>query len=228
MACDNDNNQAALAGGSTGEDSTCARICEFAGLAIFAAVGLWLLVASLCAMWLAYQVPITDTDLAQASWLPSYTTATHFSGFMAWAMGFTVLLMGLGIAFAKQSLLPCLASAALLCGVSLNSEQLMVRIGIATDTIKVGCFVYEAKECRVMQGLPAMEAPSRYGDDGLNADWYVTARQKAVTARPTDVALQSIPGWAFLQAPLYVTDAPRIKAKLEQQRADLAALKAAQ
>lgn len=227
MPCNNKESLEALPLVSTGGASTGACIAEFATTSALVVVGLWLLVAGLSAIWLAYQVPITDTDLAQASWLPSYTTATHFSGIMAWAMGFTVLLMGLGISFAKQSLLPCLASAALLCGVSLNSEQLMVRIGIATDTIKVGCFVYEAKECRVMQGLPAMEAPSRYGEDGLNADWYVTARQKAVTARPTDVALQSIPGWAYLQAPLYVTDAPRIKAKLEQQRADLAALTAA-
>jgi len=197
MPCNNKESLEALPLVSTGGASTGACIAEFATTSALVVVGLWLLVAGLSAIWLAY------------------------------VMGFTVLLMGLGISFAKQSLLPCLASAALLCGVSLNSEQLMVRIGIATDTIKVGCFVYEAKECRVMQGLPAMEAPSRYGEDGLNADWYVTARQKAATARPTNVALQSIPGWAFLQAPLYVTDAPRIKAKLEQQRADLAALTAA-
>lgn len=197
-----------------------------AGIVMASVCVIWLAATALSAMWLAYQVPLTGDDLVYASWLPSYTTATHFSGFMAWAMGATMLLMGLGMGLAKQSILPVISAVLMLGGLSLNSEELMVRIGIATDTVKIGCFVYETTECRVMLGLPAGKTQSRYGADGLNAGWYQAARDKAITANPSDIALQSVPGWAFLQAPFYVTDTEYIKQKVAQQRAALAQFKA--
>lgn len=221
-----DDSLGALAGIDTSCPKPMAQWADIAGVVMVSFCVLWLAVAALSAMWLAYQVPLTGDDLVSASWLPSYTTATHFSGFMAWAMGATMLLMGLGVGLAKQSILPVISTVLMLVGISLNSEGLMVRIGIATDTVKIGCFVYETTECRVMLGLPAGKTQSRYGADGLDAGWYQAAREKAITANPSDIALQSVPGWAFLQAPFYVTDTESIKQKVAQQRAALAQFKA--
>lgn len=226
MTNQKDDSLDALAGIDTSCPKPIAQWADIAGVVMVSVCVLWLAVAAVSAMWLAYQVPLTGDDLVSASWLPSYTTATHFSGFMAWAMGATMLLMGLAIALAKQSLLPVISSVLILGGLSLNSEELMVRIGIATDTVKIGCFVYETTECRVMLGLPAGKTQSRYGSDGLNTDWYQAAREKAITANPSDIALQSVPGWAFLQAPFYVTDTEALRQKVAQQRSALAQLKA--
>lgn len=224
MACTDNKDPLATQPALPESVSLFARLSGFAILIAGAAVLLWLLAIALSATWLAYQVPVTAADLAQASWLPSYVTATHFSGALAWAVACSLLLVGLALGITKQTIAPGLSAVVLACGVLLNSEQLMVRIGIATDTVKVGCFVSETKECRRMLGLPD-NFPSRYLEDGKEAPWYVAEREKVVTARPVDIAQQSMPGWALLNAPRFVFDAPKINAKLKQQRAALAALK---
>lgn len=188
---------------------------------------LWLIICVGGTLWLSAAVPLTADDLAQASWLGSYSTAMHFSGFFAKALGATMILMGCGIGLAKQTPLPALTGLLVASAIGLSTgEESMVRVGVAYDTIKIGCFVEESKECRAMLGLPADSARSRYAPaadrytGNLNADWYADA------LGDRDVSVFDLfPGGYFLRTPFLLTQTAELNAKLEAQRAAVVRLK---
>lgn len=180
---------------------------------------LWLHACLASVLWLAHRMPLAPQDLAHASWLNSYTTATHFSGVLGTAMCAVLVLMGVSIAVAKRTPVPMLAALLVAAaGNMVTDEGHYVRIGILAGHIKIGCFVEEMRECHEMLGLDSKGLPSRYEASGLDARWYVDKR-----ARIDWNPMYSMPGSAFLAAPLYAHRADELERKLNAQRAELAA-----
>lgn len=56
-----------------------------------------------------------------------------------------------------------------------DAEKQAVRIGLIAGTVKVGCYVWDTKECGAMLGLDSSINQSKYGPDKTKADWYIEA-----------------------------------------------------
>jgi len=185
---------------------------------------IWFMVCLFSTAWLAYHVPLTEQDLQWASWLISYSTATHFGhGYLAMAMAVAAVLMGLAMAVARRTPIPLIAGLLMAGSLYVVSiEGTVVRVGLLAGHIKIGCYVYEMRECHDMFGLDSTGLRSRYaarsGHPGAGEDaaWYVKQRG--------DISANSLfvlPGAAFLVTPFYLTQTDAINAMLEAQRAEV-------
>lgn len=176
--------------------------------------------------WLAWQAPLLESELAQASWLSSPTVALHFSeGPMAYALAAGLMLTGIAAGIAKNSLALALATGFLVTSVHIGAgKEAVVRVGILEDAIKVGCYVPELKECHEMLGVPVETLRSRY-DEHQRSSWYVSEQAKVVAQDQEQMALSySLPGMALIRAPWHLGHAQQLKDKLSSQRAGVLAL----
>lgn len=201
-----------------------------AGFALTVGLFVWICMGIASSAWLAWQVPLLESDLAHASWLSSPTVALHFSEEpMAYALATGLMLIGVAVGIAKNSLTPALVAGFLFTSVHLGAgKETVVRMGVLDDVIKVGCYVQELKECHKMLGAPSDGLNSRYGLNSQHSAWYASEREKAVTSKQESMAsLYSLPGMALIRAPLHFGHAQRLKEKLALQRKAVLALQRA-
>lgn len=185
----------------------------------------WILLCIMASAYLGWRVPISAQDIAWASWQGSYTTSTHPIGYM-------IVIGGsfMGLLFVVLSRSPILALVLVIMSLMLgmgSSEKIMIPVGIAHGTIKIGCFTPNSRECNAMlgiadQGAPSFFAPSKQGQLGQDyADWYTAQwRQQPVSL------MASVPGGYFFMSPLYVFRAQKIEATLQRQRKAVVDLRA--
>lgn len=206
------------------------RELAYTGLGLFV---VWSVLGVISVAWLAAIVPLSAQDMAQASWLGSPATALHFStGPLGWLVVTAALVLFNGMALVLGSPRPLMV--AILWGAAGYwglSEATSVRVGVLDDTIRLGCFVEDSKECFEMLNLPAQHAPSMYAPANeanvIYADWYLTQRRQKVTPAQEQLArMYSLPGGAWLRAPLYLGRGAELAQKLQSQREAVTAYQA--
>lgn len=178
--------------------------------------------------YLYLSAPLTAEDFALASWLGSPSTALHFSGLVGTFLCAAVVVMGLGIAVARCS--PWSIASGIILGMAIwlsSTETANVLTGVLNNTVKIGCYVPEIRECRVMLGLPTEGYQSRYNPDSTDAEWY-TARRAEETkhAAHYDVAFSSMPMTPLVSAWFMWGRGPELQQKLQEQRAAVKQLQA--
>lgn len=195
--------------------------------ALFLVSVVYLAVCVGASLWLAFQVPITDEDMRNASFLSwrvgLYWHGTMFGiaavciGIMSFIMGrimglFTVVI-GMSIFFA-------------------TSEVSALRQGILDGDLKIGCYSYESLECRKQLDVPVGDAQSIFREmsemrHGGFAQWYEPIRA-AAESNVTAVLPNTMPGVAFLQSPILVMKhIDKLKSLVSAQREEVAHFKAA-
>jgi hypothetical protein len=213
------------------EISTSTKIAVIIPGLLILAFLLWVVVGVIAQIWLATQVPITLADVKNASWLPSYSTATHFTGgVLGPTIGLAFVAVGIGMFVVKRSVIPLLITLIVVVGGYYSGrEESAVRIGVLEGVIRVGCYVPESKECASMLGLStASSAPSRYDSSGVAGDatWYTERLSSLVNSELANkTMLASLPGGFTLMAPFHFLDAKKLSLLLDQQRAEVEALR---
>lgn len=186
---------------------------------------LWVLVGALSSIWLTTKVPLTALDMEHASWLFSYTTSSYVSTVLFGTVTIGFAFMGVMIGFAKSDwkmpVASCVLAALLWPAGSMES---MARAGIDSGAVKIGCYVYAARECRQMLGLGATtQAPARWESTRepeismREADWYLKA------ARPLKVGFfDVVPAGHLFQMPFLLFRVDELNQKIAAQRAEVA------
>lgn len=202
------------------------RICKSLGWIVLLLVSNWVLLSASAVLWLHYAVPLTAQDLAETSWLGSYSVAAMFNGFLGYAVVGIGLFVLLALSVAKNSKVPLIFSLLLLPVLFL--EGTAVRVGIADGSVKIGCYVYEARECREMLNIPVENTLSRYTmtENGIvDAPWYVEARQKVMLNKENHRACA--PFIPFLSTPFLLGKEGELRAKIAEQRQEVQRIRAA-
>lgn len=181
-----------------------------------------------CEGWLAYKVPVSAQDLHDASWLFSFAPVDYLRNVVGLGLSLTCLLVGGAIGVAKNSPVPALTGIAMAVVLyAAGSPTVQLREGVAGGTAKVGCFVWDSKECREMLGVPVNNARSMYlpraeadRTGEVYEDWYLKARGKL----EPNLLLTTIP---LLKAPYYALHTDELNGRLAAQRAEVARFRAA-
>jgi hypothetical protein len=191
-------------------------------------LGAWLLLALLAQLGLSLQVPVSDRDLRDASWIVPYSTVmlpTRFQTVLA-GLGASLLLIA-AVLWRRQranAVFVCLIGTSLLVA---PSPAHMLRMGVASGTARVGCYVYAMRECREMLGLAVGDTRSRYPVRGVEpagdyAGWYRLSFALLHPRRPELADLVStLPGGYFMLGPRHAFDAQSINHALSSQREEL-------
>lgn len=196
-----------------------------AGLLIL--VLLYLIVCVISAISLAVQVPVSDAEMLDVSFL-SQRLGLQYHG---------TLFGGLLLAFAllqvvnRNIVLGGLCVFFACCAVLATSEVAAFRQGLLTGDARLGCYVYQSLECRKMLDVPVGSSKSIYSKTGkgwdegdIYASWYAPerARFKAAVASPIP---STLPGVALLMSPITLFQIHEVKARLEAQRKELASFR---
>lgn len=198
---------------------------------VIAAAGMlfftWLAICILASAWLTFQVPITNEDMRDASFLSSrigfYWHGAVMGGFIA-LFGALILLVTQRIAGAFLIILG-------ISTIFATSEVSSLRQGILDGDMKIGCFTYESLECRQMLNLPEGEAKSIYRApsqkrEGGYAPWYEPIRTDLNT-KVTALLRNTIPGVAFLQSPVIAAfHVGKLQSLVQAQRSDVSTSRA--
>ncbi|HDS1768045.1 hypothetical protein NPS42_22460 [Pseudomonas putida] len=193
-----------------------------AGLLIFA----WLAICVLASAWLTFQVPITNEDMRNASFL-SPRVGLYWHGSV---MGGLLALYGLG----QLLSLRVAGFFLVVLGMSFifaTSEVSALRQGILDGDMKIGCFSYESLECRKMLKLPEGDSQSIYRNpsqkrEGGYAPWYEPI-QAHLHTKVTALLPNTIPGVAFLQSPVIAAfHVGKLQNVVEAQRSDVSKFRA--
>lgn len=131
-------------------------------------------------LWFDARVPVSAEDIKDSSWLGGMWSLHSFVMTQGTAMALTCLVMGALIGFAKRSALTMLTGLLMATVLHLGtSETAQFRLGAAVGTARIGCYVWDSKECRSMLGIQAGGAPSMYlspeeqaHTGKLFTDWY--------------------------------------------------------
>ncbi|MBV7542226.1 hypothetical protein [Acidovorax sp. sic0104] len=189
-------------------------------------------VALLNAAWLSFHVPLTESDFAQASWLGSPAWALHPStSVLGVAVAAGAVLVGVAL-WVRHRLLTPLAVALTAVAVTQfgMSEAAVARVGLLDGTVRIGCFVPEARECREMLRLEVSGARSRYPDAGTPADrrgnlndtWYDARLEAEVPMSVRALIPYYIyPGAALIRSLAHLGKADELRGVVEAQRAQL-------
>lgn len=188
---------------------------------IVAPIAAWLLICVLATQYIRFCVPLSESDMEEASWL-WYTIPLHFTtGVLPISMGVMFILVGIAMAIARSSFLSALLGISL--GVFLcfgGGEATVLRLAVAQGWAKIGCWTYTSRECREMLNLPTDNALSMYGADGAWAEWYTKIR-----ANEPAPLLYSMPGVTYLTAPLVAMNIDGLISRIRQQRAQVARMR---
>lgn len=186
----------------------------------------WLIICVLASVWLTFQVPITNEDMQNASFLsPRVGLSWHGS-----VMGGLLVLSGL----AQLLNLRVTGFFLVVLGMSVffaTSEVSALRQGILDGDMKIGCFSYGSLECREMLKLPEGDGLSIYRNpsqkiEGGYAPWYEPIRAHLHT-EITALLPNTVPGVAFLQSPVLAAfHVGKLKRLMEAQRSEVSRAKA--
>ena len=225
-----------------GLSPTAKRAAEMVGwslVALMCLFFLWVLIGALSLYWLSFSVPVSDEAIRDTSWLTGASTARFVASAVGCAVFVLPMLMVLASARSDfqgqlEQLLPVgvMLLIAFLC-VPPTSLESQVRVGLYEGTHKIGCFVPDTVECREMLKLPASTAAmSMYAAPG-NDDprgWtpeYRAARSAVVSDELEATAIRAaFPFFLLFRAPLFIGKGAEMRAALEKQTAELAALRA--
>jgi hypothetical protein len=190
---------------------------------VYVVLGCWMGMSVVASAWLSYAVPLSIEDVSYATWSIGNAAAALPSGLLKWGLIVVIGASLLLLAVARGS--PAIVLAGIVAVASFwfaCSQEASLRIGIATHDARIGCFNYEARECRVALGLPAGLAPSMYADpdDPSKGDspWYAEATRSI--PRHSTAAL---PGILFLASPMYVLSANDLNQAIRRQRVEVEA-----
>jgi hypothetical protein len=200
-------------------------------LAIFGLGILYLLFGVLSYFWIAYQVPITASDIDSSSWLaPRMGVQFHTS-----VIGGMIALLAFGKFFLGRFVASFVLAIAAACAIIGGSESGALRVGVLNGDAKIGCFTYQALECRRMLGLSEEGARSIYladkrtagaGNPWGYADWYLPIRL-GLSAQSGATYPSTFPGVAIFVSPFMLGKVDELNESLSAQRAELAAQKVA-
>lgn len=194
-----------------------------AGLLIFA----WLAICVLASAWLTFEVPISNEDMKDASFLSS-RIGIYWHGAM---MGGLIALFGLLKMVVTQRLGGGFLMILGISTIFATSEVSALRQGILDGDMKIGCFTYESLECRKMLKLPEGDGQSIYRNpsqkkEGGYATWYEPIRAHLHT-KVTALLPNTIPGVAFLQSPVIAAfHVDKLQNVVEAQRSDVSKFRA--
>lgn len=184
-------------------------------------------------VWYAVEVPLSDKDVSNASWwyetLPIYKI---FSSAMVQALLACVISLTLFTQIRQKRYL----ELAFLCVMLVSTfyatlPRSLIRMGVLTGTVKIGCYVETSLECQKMFGI-AQTGQSRFVTLDLGngktqrtaraAQWYLQEISDLPTT-PTraNIALISIPGGALMLALSNLDKVDLLQGRLDNQRAFL-------
>jgi hypothetical protein len=199
------------------------RVEDLIATLVFFGFFAYTLVCLIAYFWISQKVPLSDEDLANASWLTP-RLGLGFHGFF-----FGVILLGFAIIQAifhskARALFAALIAIVLITS---SSESGHLRLGILDGQAKIGCFTYQALECRKMLNLSEEGAQSIYvqnvGSFAKNeqyAGWYLHIREQL------EAQAEGLPELAFLRSPFLLIRAEEIRRKVEFQRSELISFRA--
>ncbi|MBW6122592.1 hypothetical protein KZ843_06755 [Pseudomonas aeruginosa] len=204
-------------------------LAKAAGLAvvIFMLVAFaYLAICVAASTWLTFQVPITNEDMRNASFL-SLRVGVYWHGSV---IGGLFALYGLGglLSLRLSGLIPIVLG---LSAIFATSEVSALRQGVLDGDIKIGCYSYESLECRKQLEVPVGDAQSIFRDPsemrhGGYAQWYEPIRA-AAEASVTAEFPNTMPGVALLQSPILVMKhMDKLKSLVAAQREEVARFKA--
>lgn len=181
------------------------------------------LVCLIAYFWISHKVPLSDEDLANASWLTP-RLGLEFHGFF-----FGVILLGFAIiqAIFHSKARAVVAALVAIVLITSSSESGHLRLGILDGQAKIGCFTYQALECRKMLNVSEEGAQSVYAQNGESfaknekyASWYRPIREQL------EAQAKGIPQLAFLRGPFLLGRAEDIRREVEFQRLELNSFRA--
>lgn len=181
-----------------------------------------------CEGWLAYKVPVSAQDLHDSSWLFSFAPVDYMRNVIGLGLSATCLVMGAVIGITRNAAFPVLSGVFFAVVLhAAGSPTVQLRESVAGGTAKIGCFVWDSKECRQMLGVPVSNARSMYVPRAeadrtgeVYEDWYLKARRKLEPS----LLQTTIP---LLKAPYYALNTDELNARLNAQRAEVARFRAA-
>lgn len=190
------------------------------------AVLIYLLVCDYAMMQYAMYPLLTDHDLMYMSFLrrPLVSDDSLLTSSIA------TCVLGLGVVFAiiKRDffilIICCLLSAGILFG---RNELAQAQVELYAGNAKIGCYVWNSKECKNMLGLPTSSKDfSMYKDEKTRTFSQEYKKEFASIADSVpsgwyDVIL-SVPGGAYLMSPLVLFNSEELKIKIDVQRKELA------
>lgn len=193
------------------------------GIAIFGIAGYS--IVCLCAyFWISLKVPLNTEDLAVASWL----TPRLGLEFHARFFGFALLCFAAAQALFRSKALAGIFALIGIFTITSTFETGALRLGILQDQAKIGCFTYEALECRKMltvseEGAKSIfvEKPGAEARSERFAEWYRPVREQFMS---------NVTGWvpelSLLKSPFLIGRTDELREKIELQRKEVAAFRA--
>ncbi|HBO5514519.1 TPA: hypothetical protein L4559_003411 [Pseudomonas aeruginosa] len=204
-----------------------AKIAGWVALVFMAMSFVYLAICIVASSWLTFQVPITDEDMRNASFL-SWRIGMHWHG-----SAFGLLTAFLGVMNLLSGRLFGLTIMVIgMSAVFATSEVSALRQGILDGDLKIGCYSYDSLECRKQLDVPVGDAQSIFRDTsemrrGGFAQWYEPIRA-AADAKVTAAFPNTMPGVAFMQSPILVMKyMDKLKSLVAEQREEVARFKAA-
>lgn len=205
---------------------TLAKVAGWVALVFMAVSFVYLAICVAASSWLTFQVPITNEDMRNASFL-SLRVGVYWHGSV---IGGLIALYGLGgvLNLRLSGLIPIVLG---MSAIFATSEVSALRQGVLDGDIKIGCYSYESLECRKQLEVPVGDVQSIFRDPsemrhGGYAKWYDpirTAAEASVTAEFPN----TMPGVAFLQSPILVMKhMDKLKSLVSAQREEVAQFKA--
>ena len=184
--------------------------------------------------WYVGQVPLSEQDIKQLSWWYESTSVYrhHFTS-MAGLVAISVLLVTFWCAAIERKAFrkPVIGlTIAIFAVLFASSERAVIRMGLLTGTIKIGCYVKTSLECQQMLGT-ATTGQSRFASEQdmteqttptRHATWYTDAASELPSAPSSEnIRLTSIPGGALIQALAHIGKVKQLQEIVTDQRAAL-------
>lgn len=190
---------------------------------------LWAIAGMVSLAWLAYSVPILDSDITHATLLEGKLTIWTFVAIVgSGAVLFGTVIGACHLSNKLKTNVPVVLGVILCAGMFAGHNQTSTtQIGLLDGTVRIGCFVSESLECKEKLGLPTEGASSGLVAKGtLAAEPWFLAKQ-ANSASPgasSRLIFHRFLGGILLRAPLYLGSADGLRELLEKQRQEVADL----
>ncbi|WP_454865434.1 hypothetical protein [Pseudomonas hormoni] len=190
---------------------------------------LYLVACVISGVWLALEIPVSETEMWDVSFL-SPRVGAQWHGMMVGGLMLVFALLQLVNRNLAMGALCVLFGCCVILG---TSEVAALRQGLLTGDVRLGCYVYESLECHKMVDVAVGDSKSIYreqGKSGLNGEnyaaWYAPKRARFVAALTSRLP-STMPGVALLKSPFTLLQIDEVKARLSTQRQELARFRAA-